>query len=124
MARIIKERERIQKSYYEMCFYKDGEICFAFPMDENGEKVEPTTPECYWWENYQKCLERDDLVGRREKRVYTDVEPAVLECDCGNHVSLVDEFYGSCECPRCHQWYNLFGQKVLSPEKQMQCEDW
>ena len=43
-------------------------------------------------------------------------EPAHGTCICGEEVSLWDQYYGACECPKCGRWYNLFGQELVAPE--------
>lgn len=45
---------------------------------------------------------------------------ATLRCDCGSDVILYDPLYNECE--RCHQGYNLSGQK-LAPVAQWELED-
>ena len=49
-------------------------------------------------------------------------EPAHGICRCGEEVTLIDEYMGSCQCENCGQWYNLFGQELLPPNQWE--EDW
>ena len=53
-----------------------------------------------------------------EEREHTIVEPAVGKCSCGCEVELDADFayHGAVQCEKCGQWYNLFGQKLVSPE--------
>lgn len=29
---------------------------------------------------------------------------------------LVNQYQGACPCPKCGQWYNLFGQELINPQ--------
>ena len=49
--------------------------------------------------------------------------PALVKCECGEEFYLEDQYLGSCECPNCGSWYNLFGQSVLAPD-QYDAEGW
>ncbi len=69
-------------------------------------------------ENYQHCLEHPEKFTRFNKEIeMTDryhTAPAGT-CKCGAHIELHDQYHGSCSCPKCGQWYNLFGQELLPP---------
>ena len=51
------------------------------------------------------------------KRVSEYLTPGSGICRCGERVPLVNQYMGACECPRCGQWYNIFGQELLPPEE-------
>lgn len=130
--KIVRERQRIGVEITEFCFYEKetNEVRWGFPMT-NG-KITPTDADgnpcskedCLWWKNYLNACSDENLYGKVDtyKDFYT--KPAVGLCSCGNHVELTDQFYGSCECSKCGQWYTLTGQECLSPDEQRKCQDW
>ena len=117
MTRIIKERETVVEiSYYRAFLDKQGNG-FSFPCTETGELLD-TNPEIARM-NFAKCKRGDfpDLEDQgivKSERRYTN--PAILECDCKNHVPLVNKYLGACSCSECGRWYNLFGQQLINPE--------
>lgn len=129
---IIKERNIVEVKKVELDFYekKTDEVRWGFPLtngvvvplDENDQPCKEE--ECTWWANYLNACKNEELYS--EVRVYkwSYEEPAVGLCSCGNHVTLTDQFFGSCECSKCGQWYTLYGQACLNPEEQMKCQDW
>ena len=48
----------------------------------------------------------------------------VRDTHCGEEFYLQDEYLGACECPRCGQWFNLFGQEVTNPSSWSSGSDW
>ena len=48
----------------------------------------------------------------------------VRDTHCGAEFYLQDEYLGACECPRCGQWFNLFGQEVTNPSSWSSGSDW
>ena len=48
----------------------------------------------------------------------------VRDTHCGEEFYLQDEYLGACECPRCGQWFNLFGQEVTDPSSWSSGSDW
>lgn len=42
-------------------------------------------------------------------------------CDCGTEFPLMSlsggRYAGTCSCPNCDQYYNIFGQKLKNPEE-------
>ena len=48
----------------------------------------------------------------------------VRDTHCGEEFYLQDEYLGACECPRCGQWFNLFGQEVTDPSSWPSGSDW
>jgi hypothetical protein len=30
---------------------------------------------------------------------------------------LEDQYYAACQCPKCGQWYNIYGQHLRPPEE-------
>ena len=48
----------------------------------------------------------------------------VRDTHCGAEFYLQDEYLGACECPRCGQWFNLFGQELTDPRGWSNGSDW
>ena len=104
---------------YELVFddgYNNG---FSFPCDVNGKLLysEKETPEAY--KNLRYCLEHPEEFVRFNKVVedrHSVKYNAHGTCECGNKVVLWDQYYGACQCEKCGQWYNLFGQELLPPD--------
>lgn len=102
---------------YELAFDDGRNNGFGFPCDENGKLLEGLTPEAI--ANYNRCkehperFERFNKIVRHEHRVRDNAHGT---CSCGEEIELWDQYMGACECPKCGQWYNLFGQELLPPE--------
>lgn len=121
MAKIIKESEiKEDITYFKEFYYEDDhESGFSFPCDEDGTLLSELNE--YAVMNYHACLSgmvngRKILDAGIKARVNRYKEPAVLECDCGFSFSLTNQYMGACQCPECGQWYNLFGQELMSPD--------
>lgn len=102
---------------YALEFFFDRNGGFSFPCDEYGNVLPLNSPEAA--ENLEWCRihpEKFEFIEiRRHKQSWR--EPDSGTCYCGERVELVNEYCGACQCPRCGQWYNLFGQELLSPEE-------
>lgn len=90
---------------------------FWFGVDENGALL-PDTPKAAI-DNLEWCLEHPKKFIRfnviiTEKSRYRNPDYGI--CRCGERVDMVNEYMGACECPRCGQWYNLYGQELKSPD--------
>ena len=102
--------------HFDLVFDYDDNGGYAFPCDAAGN-VFPLEYECAR-KNLEHCLAHPE-----EFAVYNEVqkwtshytEPAHGICTCGEEVSLWDQYYGACECPKCGRWYNLFGQELVPP---------
>ena len=102
--------------HFDLVFDYDDNGGYAFPCDAAGN-VFPLEYECAR-KNLEHCLAHPE-----EFAVYNEVqkwtshytEPAHEICTCGEEVSLWDQYYGACECPKCGRWYNLFGQELVPP---------
>ena len=105
---------------YEVRFYKDGNGGYAFPCDEYGNLLKDELHECAI-ANYEWCMNHKEefpysfnKVVRKERNYR---EPAHGTCKCGEEVYMVNSYMGAVQCPKCGQWYNLFGQELLPPEQ-------
>ena len=98
--------------------FTDGDGCgFSFDCDENG------TPKFSCdaaKQNYEYAMAHPEcFTGQFNKVVIYKrkyVEPAHGICRCGEDVTLYDEYQGACACPKCGQWYNMYGQELIDPE--------
>ena len=101
---------------YRLTFYYDRNSGCAFPCDEHGNLLDDLTDDAI--ENYKWCMEHPEkfaLFNEVIKHEYMTYDNAHGTCDCGNEVELFNEYMGACQCEKCGQWYNLFGQKLLPP---------
>lgn len=111
----------MQQEYYLVFIYAhDEDSGFVFPCDFKGEvNLEELCPEGQ--ENYRWCLEHPEEFSKDSPCIevtrHTCVEPAVGKCVCGSEVVLEDQYYAACQCPKCGQWYNIYGQHLRPPEE-------
>ena len=115
--KIIQERRTVLLEDYYIDFdYGDGSG-FRFPATLSGNLCEwDMTEEAK--RNYEWCMFHKELFEvwnefHTNRRHYT--EPAIGECICGQQVVLEDQYMGACECPKCHRWYNIYGQSLVNP---------
>ena len=104
---------------YSLCFDDGHRNGFSFPCDKNGKVIIKQENKAAQ-ENYQWCLEHPEKFERfnyLEKSVHSWREPDYGVCKCGETVYLQNEYMGACKCPKCGQWYNLFGQELLPPDE-------
>lgn len=114
MLKIIKERELKEEIYYTYDFDRGDGSGFTFPCDENGI-IELN--ECSK-KSYEFCLnhKKDFAWARIIKHNTSYWESAIGECSCGEKVIIESQYMGAFQCPKCGQWYNIFGQELLPPE--------
>lgn len=123
--------EIISKAHYEkyekkeVNFYsKDGEIRLGFDFSEVEEWKNNPNISSLRKTNYERACGDNTLIKKIEDVKYLNYHSAISKCTCGKVFELTDMFYGSCQCPGCQKWYNLFGQEVCSPIEQTHCYDW
>ena len=103
---------------YQLTFDDGHNNGFGFPCDANGN-VNLTNMNDMAFENFKFCMahpEKFKRFGEVVKYRSAYREPNHGTCHCGQVVELVNEYMGACQCPKCGQWYNLFGQELLPPE--------
>ena len=125
MIKNFVPREHVYEDIYELRFFVDEYGGCAFPCDKDGNVLQPMNP--YAEANLKDCLahpERYETYNKVVKYEHHYVEPAHGTCRCGQEVYLTDEYYGACECPKCGQWYNLFGQELNAPEYWNEYNEW
>lgn len=111
-----KPSEWVEKTEKELVFddgYGNG---FCFPCTLEGE---PMLTDCNR-PNYEFALSHPEKFERYNKvieRKWRYKENAKGTCGCGEKIELYDEYMGACQCPKCGQWYNLFGQRLNPPEQ-------
>ena len=118
MIKDYVESERKEITYYELVFDDGHNNGLGFPCDENGNLSEDLNPAAK--ENYEYAMKHPDKYVRFNKvvkyiRHYT--EPAKGKCHCGQEMYLTNDYMGACQCPKCGQWYNVWGQELLPPER-------
>lgn len=120
MLNIIKERTRKTVTVKKLEF--DSKECvgagYSFNVDENGNFVANPEHKEIQTANYKMCLNSPDKYDGPFIREYeyTRTEPAEGICKCGKHVLVQAQHSGAFSCPKCGQWYNLFGQELESPD--------
>lgn len=121
IVKIISEQKQITHTEYKREFNRIGETDFSgfsFPCDEQGNINTKDSNYTLWKENYEYCLSHplifEDLGVNKYTWEYT--EPSIAKCSCGNEFPLQSRYMGACNCSKCGQWYNVFGQELLDPE--------
>lgn len=122
MLKIIRERSTHTEVEHYIEF-TDEECCgFSFPCDLNGNIQFSDDRELgrAQRDNYDYAMSNKERFTRQfaelVARKYTVTDNAVGKCVCGEEVELYDQYQGACSCPKCGQWYNLFGQELIDPE--------
>lgn len=116
--KIIKARRPVFVKRNFLAFYCEDGNGFVFDLDEHMKPILGTED---LKKNYEYCMAHpeefetawNDIM--HEKYSYT--EPAVGVCSCGEQITLDGDFDGAIQCPKCGQWYNLFGQELLPPDQ-------
>ena len=113
-------------TWFELCFDDGHHNGLGFPCTEDGTPLIDSENTAAW-DNYKYALEHPEKYARFNKVVkhtqrYTENPWGV--CKCGKVIELYNEYMGACECPRCGQWYNLFGQELNRPETWPDGDDW
>lgn len=104
---------------YELAFDDGCGNGYGFPCDINGKLLESEEENPVAYKSLRWCLEHPEgFVRFNEVVEYTRTvrDNAHGTCECGNEVELWNQYYGSCQCEKCGQWYNVFGQELLPPE--------
>ena len=89
-----------------------------FPCDEKGNLLSNICKEAI--ANYKTCLQHPERYLRFNKVIKMKWQAKINAqgtCHCGNKVELYSMYLGGCQCDKCGQWYNLFGQELLPPEQ-------
>ena len=109
--------EYVTEVCYELAFDDGHGNGYGFPCDANGVVNEGLHPEAL--PNLEYCRKHPEQFKRANevieiRRQYKEEDYGT--CKCGEVVYLYNQYHGACQCPKCGQWYNLFGQELLPPE--------
>ena len=119
MLNNIVRPERKLEVIYGLRFYAYPDGGFEFPCDADGNVKRNSMTEIAI-QNYEGCLKRpqDFPYAFNEIHEYSRwvKDTPYGTCKCRERVHLFNEYMGACQCPKCGQWYNLFGQELLPPE--------
>jgi hypothetical protein len=122
MLKIIRERNTYTKTEYYIEFTDEEGCGFSFPTDLSGKIIYDEDPEIAkaQRDNYEYAMAHKERYTRQYNefvaRAYTVTDNAVGRCVCGEEVELYDQYQGACSCPKCGQWYNIYGQSLVDPE--------
>ena len=122
MLKIIRERSAHTEVEHYIEFTDEDGAGFSFPADLSGKIIYDSDPEIAQAQrdNYNYAMSHKERFTRQYNefvtRKYNVIDNAVGRCVCGEEVELYDQYQGACSCPKCGQWYNLFGQSLVDPE--------
>jgi len=122
MLEIIRERGTHTEFDYRIEFTDEEGCGFSFPCDSNGNIQFSNNEELgrAQRDNYDYAMSHRERFTKQyaefTTRRYTVTDNALGKCVCGETVELYDQYQGACSCPKCGQWYNLFGQELVDPE--------
>lgn len=126
MLNIISERTPTEYVEHYIEFTDDNGSGFSFPCTPEGTPVFASKDA---ENNYKYAIQHPEKFpvqfNEFTRRVQHYTQPAKGICRCGTEVELYDQYQGACSCPKCGQWYNLFGQELIPPEYwEPDGEDW
>lgn len=123
MLKIIRERSTHTEVKHYIEFTDAEGAGFSFPCDSNGNiQFNDDIPELgkAQRDNYDYAMSHKERFtcqyAQFVTRRYTVTDNAIGKCVCGEEVELYDQYQGACSCPKCGQWYNMFGQSLVDPE--------
>lgn len=117
LSNIVRPERKLEVTYGLNFLVDAGGGC-EFPCDANGNvKLSSMTEAAI--QNYKDCLAHPEKFPYAFNEVHkysrwTKNTPYGT-CHCGERVYLFNEYMGACQCPKCGQWYNLFGEELLPP---------
>ena len=123
MLNIIKPRTTHTEVEYRIEFTDADGWGYSFPCDQHGNvQFDDHDAELgrVQRDNYDYAMSHKERFTKQyaefTTRRYTVTDNALGKCVCGKTVELYDQYQGACSCPKCGQWYNLFGQELIDPE--------
>ena len=123
MLKIIKPRTTHTEVEYRIEFTDEDGCGFSFPCDQNGNiQFDDHDAELgrVQRDNYDYAMSHRERFTKQyaefTARRYTVTDNALGKGVCGETVELYDQYQGACSCPKCGQWYNMFGQELIDPE--------
>ena len=109
--------EYVTEVRYELAFDDGHGNGYGFPCDANGVVDEELTPDAL--RNLEYCRQHPEAFKRANEVIEIRLQYKEEDrgtCRCGETVYLHDQYLAAFQCPKCGQWYNLFGQELLPPE--------
>ena len=117
MLNNIVRPERKLEITYGLRFFVDAGGGTEFPCDVDGNLLDLNDAAS---ENYKYCISHPEKFPYAFNEIHKYSrwvkDTPYGTCHCGERVYLFNEYMGACQCPKCRQWYNLFGQELLPPE--------
>jgi hypothetical protein len=115
MTKLIRISERKKEETYSIVYkYKNSPgSSFSFGCNKDGVLLPMTAPAFVSLE-YVKT--HPDLFYEPIKEIYVHrwTEPAMIECNCGEYLTLDDPMTNVC---KCGQYYNGYGQQLVPPSQ-------
>lgn len=110
--------EEKELTEYELTFDDGCNNGFAFPCNKDGKLLDGLHQAAI--DNYNFCMEHPEKFKRYNKvitlhRFWREPDRGTC-CNCGETVYLTNNYMGACQCTKCGQWYNVWGQELLPPE--------
>ncbi len=111
--------KRVYQKEFRLEFTDKNGCGASFPCNEKGELLkDEINPEAY--KTLEWCLahpEAYEVFNKVVEYKNSYKEPPSGTCHCGEQVYLYGSYMGATQCPRCGQWYNVFGEELLPPEE-------
>ena len=117
LSNIVRPERKLEVTYGLNFLVDAGGGC-EFPCDANGNLLDLNDAAS---ENYKYCISHPEKFPyafnevRKYRRWVKDESYGT--CHCGERVYLFNEYMGACQCGKCGQWYNLFGEELLPPSE-------
>ena len=119
LRNIVHPEHRLEVTYGLRFFVDAGGGC-EFPCDADGKvKLGKMTEAAI--KNYKHCIAHPEEFHYAYNEVHKYSrwirDESYGTCHCGERVYLFNEYIGACQCGKCGQWYNLFGEELLPPSE-------
>lgn len=119
LSNIVRPERKLEVTY-GLRFFVDAGGGAEFPCDADGNVKLAIMTEATR-NNYKDCLahpERFPYAWNEIHKYSRWVKDTPYgTCHCGERVYLFDEYMVACQCGKCGQWYNLFGEELLPPSE-------
>ena len=114
--KVIKDSYTEKTIYFTLDYNNRGDGCdFSFPCDENGNVLALNDAA---QENLKFCRKNaENYTVSVRKHIDRYRHGMTIQCSCNEIFELQNQYLGACECPKCGQWYNFFGQTLKNPDR-------
>lgn len=103
---------------YGLRFYAYPDGGYEFPCNADGCLIHRDISDTAF-KNYSYCISHPEKFPYAFNEIHKYSrwikDESYGTCHCGERVYLINEYMGACQCPKCGQWYNLFGEELLPP---------